>query len=264
MDLLLSKALFAAVEAGKEILKIYTTGTDFEVESKEDQSPLTIADKASHRIIADLLSGEYPILSEEGRSIPWEERKEWKRFWLVDPLDGTKEFIKRNGEFTVNIALIEDGNPIMGVIYVPVSGALYYGDENGSFECKVEPQEADYLDRIEENSIPLPYQKTTDNYIIVGSRSHLNRETEEYIQSVDKKGRPLEMVGIGSSLKFCLVASGKADLYPRLGPTMEWDMAAGHAIAKFAGMKVCQYNNQPMKYNKKELLNPWFIVEREK
>jgi 3'(2'), 5'-bisphosphate nucleotidase len=259
MDHLLQKAIAAAILAGNEILKIYNH-SDFEIEFKTDNTPLTLADKTAHKIISEQLHGDFPILSEEGKSVLWEERKKWDTFWLVDPLDGTKEFIKRNGEFTVNIALIEKGVPVLGVIVVPTSGDLYYANKNGSFKCKIDISEKPDFETIYENSIQLPFQRPGKEFIVVGSRSHLNAETEEFIQNIDTSGRPLKMVSTGSSLKLCLVASGEADIYPRLGPTMEWDIAAGHAIARFAGKKVAQFSGEQMIYNKEDLLNPWFVV----
>jgi 3'(2'), 5'-bisphosphate nucleotidase len=261
MDSLLQKAIRAAIDAGKKILDIYEL-SDFKIETKIDNTPLTIADKTAHDIITEQLKGEFPILSEEGKSIPWEIRKEWDSFWLVDPLDGTKEFIKRNGEFTVNIAFIEKGNPLIGVIFIPVLGELYYADKNGSFKCSINLNEENTIDDLNQGSIKLPNEKSGAHYIVVGSRSHLNVETEEFIKNIITEGKPLKMVSKGSSLKLCLIASGEADIYPRLGPTMEWDIAAGHAIALFAGRSVVQYpSGEPMVYNKQNLLNPWFVVK---
>jgi 3'(2'), 5'-bisphosphate nucleotidase len=257
---ILHKAIVAAIEAGKRILEIYQE-SDFEIETKIDDTPLTKADKISHIIISSHLADSYPILSEEGKSISYEERKDWNTFWLVDPLDGTKEFIKRNGEFTVNIALIEKGIPILGVILVPVSGELYYADKIGSFKYTINPGKDVNLKQIMNNSVQLPCCLPGEDFIVVGSRSHLNAETAEYVRIIDTNGRPSKMVTRGSSLKFCLVASGEADIYPRLGPTMEWDIAAGHAIARYAGRKVSQLNGEPLLYNKEDLLNPWFVVK---
>jgi 3'(2'), 5'-bisphosphate nucleotidase len=261
MDALLRKAIVTAIDAGKKILEIYKQA-DFEIETKTDHTPLTIADKAAHFIITELLSGEFPMLSEEGKSIPWKIRKNWDSFWMVDPLDGTKEFIKRNGEFTVNIAFIEKGTPMIGVIVVPVLGELYYANENGSFKCNISLNEETDINDIIKNSIKLPSESEGTHFVVVGSRSHLNTETEEFIKNIDTKGKPLMIVTKGSSLKLCLVAMGKADVYPRLGPTMEWDIAAGHAIAIFAGRSVLQYpSGDPVVYNKENLLNPWFVVK---
>jgi 3'(2'), 5'-bisphosphate nucleotidase len=257
---LLEIAILAAIDAGREILEIYNQ-EDFGIEIKADQSPLTLADKAAHTIITAHLAGDIPILSEEGKTIPWEIRKSWNRFWLVDPLDGTKEFIKRNGEFTVNIALIENGVPELGVIVVPVRGELFYADKNGSFKCDINMHGVAAISRIEEKSVQLPSEKPGSTFVVVGSRSHSNPETEAFISNLDPNGKPITMVNKGSSLKLCMVATGEADFYPRLGPTMEWDIAAGHAIARFAGREVTRFDGEPMVYNKEDLLNPWFVVK---
>lgn len=255
---LLNTAIEAAIEAGKEILKIYQTA-DFEVEFKADDSPLTKADKAAHHIIVEHLSKtNFPILSEEGKHIDYTERAKWSTFWLVDPLDGTKEFIKRNGEFTVNIALIDQQSPILGVVYVPVTGEIYFADHSGTFKALLTEPFNDGLIA----AIKLPTQDENQEFVVVGSRSHMSSETKEFIDKLDKKGKSLKLISKGSSLKLCQVAEGTADCYPRLGPTMEWDTAAGHAIAKFAGKSVNIYpDNTPLIYNKENLLNPWFIVK---
>jgi 3'(2'), 5'-bisphosphate nucleotidase len=251
-------AIVASVEAGKEIMKIYQTA-DFGVEFKKDDSPLTIADKNAHNtIMAYLSKTQFPVLSEEGKNINYEERKTWDTFWLVDPLDGTKEFIKKNDEFTVNIALIQQGEPIAGVVYVPATNCLYYASENGAFIIN------NYQDdnQIDQQAKKLPLNDNRDEFVVVGSRSHMSEETKQYINGLDHKGKPLKIVSKGSSLKICMVAEGKADCYPRIGPTMEWDTAAGHAIAKYAGKSVLQYPElTKLKYNKENLLNPYFIVQ---
>jgi 3'(2'), 5'-bisphosphate nucleotidase len=250
-------AIKAAIKAGKEILNVYYN-SDFGFELKSDNSPLTLADKRAHEVIVEhLIPTNIPVLSEEGKTISFDERKNRELFWLVDPLDGTKEFIKRNNEFTVNIALIEGDSPIAGVVYVPVTKVLYWADGKGSFKAKVS-EENNLLNEIEK----LPISSERENFVIVGSKSHMNRETEEFIRSIDTKGKAIEMVSKGSSLKLCMVAEGNADIYPRLGPTMEWDTAAGHAIVIFAGKQVYQFENKkPLIYNKENLLNPWFVVE---
>lgn len=250
-------AIKAAIKAGKEILDVYYN-SDFEVEFKSDNSPLTIADKRAHNVIVEYLSPtEIPILSEEGKTISYEERRKWNLFWLVDPLDGTKEFVKRNDEFTVNIALIKDNAPIAGVVYVPVTKTLYWSNLKGSFKAIVEDENETFTDIHK-----LPLSTKQDSYVVAGSKSHMNTETEAFIQSLDTKGKPIEMKSKGSSLKICMVAEGFADIYPRLAPTMEWDTAAGHAIVKFAGKQIIQFENkEPLVYNKENLLNPWFVVE---
>lgn len=257
-------AISAAIAAGHEILKIYNNPeANFSIERKADNSPLTIADKTAHNIIVEQLKNTgFPILSEEGKSIPFDTRKHWKRFWLVDPLDGTKEFIKRNGEFTVNIALIEGNKPIAGIIYVPVTQTLYYGD-NTTGAWKINTSESDItLKQITENGVKLPAKVKTSNYTIIGSRSHMNDETENYVAQLEKKHRKIEMISSGSSIKIGMVAEGLADEYPRFAPTMEWDTAAGHAIAKAAGKKLWLTDfNSELIYNKENLLNPYFIVK---
>jgi 3'(2'), 5'-bisphosphate nucleotidase len=249
-------AIQAAIKAGNEILDVYYN-FDFGVEFKSDNSPLTIADKRAHDVIFGILTEtKLPVLSEEGNSISYDERKTWKLFWLVDPLDGTKEFIKRNDEFTVNIALIEGNSPIAGVVYVPVTKELFWGNSAGSFKAIAE-NETGLLKNIQQ----LPSVLNKEIFVVAGSKSHMNEETEKYIQSLDTKGQPLELKPKGSALKICMVADGVADIYPRLAPTMEWDTAAGHAIVKFTGKEIVQFENKnPLLYNKQNLLNPWFVV----
>ena len=239
----------AAIKAGDKILQIY--GKEFSVSYKEDKSPLTIADQKANDIIESyLLKTNIPILSEEGKLTEYKDRKNWKLLWIVDPLDGTKEFVKRNGEFTVNIALVKNGKPILGVIFVPVKGWLYYGSSNGSFR------------EINEKKVKLPLDKKSTNFKVVGSRSHQSPETKEYFEDIKKRKKNVEIVSMGSSLKICLVAEGSADVYPRFAPTMEWDTAAGHAIAKYAGKKFIDLETKlEMKYNRPILTNNWFIVK---
>lgn len=238
-----------AKKAGTAILEVYNG--EIAVETKSDNSPLTAADKASHQVIAaglEALTPEIPILSEEGKDIPYQERKNWRRFWLVDPLDGTKEFIKRNGEFTVNIALIEDGAPVLGVVYVPVQDKLYVGVVGqGAYVQQADAQ-------------PEPIQVRTPDaqagLTVVMSRSHPSPELAEYLKNIEVA----EALPVGSSLKLCVVAEGRADLYPRLGPTMEWDTGAGQAVVVAAGGTVQTPDGAPLGYNKPSLLNPHFIV----
>ena len=257
-------AIRAAIQAGLEILKIYNNPkADFSIERKADNSPLTIADKASHRIIETMLQKtNIPLLSEEGKNIPYEKRKHWTKFWMVDPLDGTKEFIKRNGEFTVNIALIRNGKPAMGVIYVPVAHALYVGIENtGAWKIETDDARCD-LSFVRAKGQGLPFHTFNRAYKIVGSRSHMSYETGEYIKELEKVHSSVEIVSKGSSLKICMVAEGSASEYPRFGPTMEWDTAAGHAIANAAGKKLWHTDfRRELTYNKENLLNPYFIVK---
>lgn len=266
---LLSLALKAAVLAGKEIKDVYKR--EFEVEIKDDKSPLTEADKRSHNKIVELLTESgLPLLSEEGKSIPFEERHKWKIFWLIDPLDGTKEFIKRNGEFTVNIALIVNGVPLLGVIYAPVIDTIYFGCEGtGSYKAEADYEYLSHIiqsehiaDRLISAGQRLPIKNTERPFTVVASRSHMSDETAAFINELRKKHTNLEMISKGSSLKLCLVAEGAADVYPRFAPTMEWDTAAGQAIALSAGYSVINANDQSaVVYNKSELLNPWFIVQ---
>ncbi|MFQ3332346.1 MAG: 3'(2'), 5'-bisphosphate nucleotidase [Flavobacteriales bacterium] len=258
---LLIKAINASIEGGHAIMDVYAS--DFAVEHKDDKSPLTLADKNCNEVIEDHLIGtDIPFLSEEGAKITYEDRKDWEYSWLVDPLDGTKEFVKRNGEFTVNIALIHNGNPIMGVIYVPVKEELYFAMEGlGSYKVR-RNKIIDNLETLISSSDKLPIDYQRNNYVIVGSRSHMSAETEVFFQDMKKEHGNVEIMAVGSSLKLCMVAEGKADAYPRYAPTMEWDTGAGHAIAKYAGFSVQQYNtSDDVVYNKEDLLNPWFLVK---
>ncbi len=245
----LEAALNAAVQAGKKILTIYESIDAFEVSSKADNSPLTAADKAGHLRITELLeSTGLPVLSEEGKSIDYEVRKKWPLYWLIDPLDGTKEFIKRNGEFTVNIALIEQEKVIAGVVYVPVTDILYWGSIGGGA-----------FKRVGNNPpISLPLSQSDNIKAIVASRSHMSPETEAFIANYPEA----ELLSMGSSLKFLLVAEGKAQLYPRFAPTMEWDTAAAQAVVEAAGGQVVWYpQNTPLNYNRPDMLNGWFLVK---
>jgi len=246
---MLEKINALAIEAGKKIMEIYAM-TDFStiIDFKSDHSPLTLADKESNRLIeAGLkqLTPNIPIISEEGKDVLYPERKNWKEFWLVDPLDGTKEFIKRNGEFTVNIALIRNGVPVMGSIYAPAFDVLYYGDKtNGAYKTANGKTEK------------ITVKTNRDKIVAVGSRSHGSLEEQEVLL----KYGVTDVVTTGSSLKFCLLAEGSADVYYRHGPTMEWDTAAGQAILEAAGGKVVKPNMQPFTYNKTTLLNGGFLA----
>jgi 3'(2'), 5'-bisphosphate nucleotidase len=257
----LNVAIPAALEAGQAILSVYESA-DCNVEYKNDNSPLTCADRASHEVIMRFLTDTpYPVLSEEGRSVPFEERRVWNPLWIVDPLDGTKEFIKRNGEFTVNIALAEDGVPVCGVVYVPVTGVLYFAARGiGSWRTVVADASWPGLEAILDSAVRLPLSASREAYVIMGSRSHGSPELEAFVEQARRVHGVVEFVPAGSSLKICRVADGSADVYPRLGPTMEWDTAAGHAIARFAGKGLYQWGtNMPLTYNKTNLLNPWFV-----
>jgi len=240
-----------AKEAGHAIMQIYAQ--DFEVEYKQDNSPLTLADQTANDIIEtglNQLPVNLPILSEEGKHTPYEERKYWEYFWLVDPLDGTKEFVKKNGEFTVNIALIHKDTPVLGVVYAPALDICYWAKKNqGAFK--------------DGQRLPLKTEGQRSTYKIVASRSHMSDDTQAFIDAIDTN-KEKELISIGSSLKICLVAEGEADIYPRLGPTMEWDTGAAHAVVDESGGQLLDFGvNMPLKYNLKEsLLNPYFIVTR--
>ena len=241
-----------AKSAGDKILEIYADVDSFEIESKADHSPLTRADKSANDIIVkglEALSLSYPIISEENKMVEYQDRKDYTRYWLVDPLDGTKEFIKRNGDFTVNIALVENGHVIMGVVYVPVTDEMYWGmKELGAY--------------LEKDGLVTTLQATTftmkdKGLRVVCSRSHINDETKTFIDALEA---PVA-VSRGSSLKFLLMARGAAEVYPRLGPTMEWDTAAAQIILEEAGGEIVQYETgKKMIYNKENLLNPYFIA----
>jgi 3'(2'), 5'-bisphosphate nucleotidase len=249
LENLLPELARIAARAGDAILEIY--GQDFEVITKDDASPLTQADLASHRIISDALARltpDIPLLSEESAEIPFETRAAWKEYWLIDPLDGTKEFVNRNGEFTVNIALIRDNEPVLGVVYVPVTGVTYTGVSSGGAARSKAGESA------EDIRVRLP---CAEPMIVVGSRSHANPALAGHLEKMGA----YELVSMGSSLKFCLVAEGRADFYPRLGPTSEWDTAAAHAIVLAAGGRIITLDGEPLRYNlKKSFLNPEFLV----
>lgn len=257
----LKTAITAALEAGKVILDIYKSD-DFEVELKSDNSPLTKADVASHNVIISYLKEtSIPVLSEEGKGVSYDTRKDWKHLWIVDPIDGTKEFIKRNGEFTVNIALIENQKAILGVIFVPVSGELYLSTlEIGAFKVLVNLKDYN-VDTLLSSANKLPLDRADKTFTIVASRSHMSTETEDYVNEMRQKHGNVKLISKGSSLKLCMVAEGQADCYPRFAPTMEWDTAAGQAICEHAGFEVMDWETQKrMLYNRKELLNNWFLV----
>ncbi|MFA7256291.1 MAG: 3'(2'),5'-bisphosphate nucleotidase CysQ [Kiritimatiellales bacterium] len=267
MTALLTTAAQAALDAGSSIMQIYDR--DFSVEYKDDRSPLTEADKAAHHIIcAALESFGLPILSEESKAVPYAQRKGWTKYWLVDPLDGTKEFIKKNGEFTVNIALIENGRPVLGVVYAPVLQTIYYGLQAGSQghgAWRSDNCTGKSVDEVLASAVPCPvlHAPRTAPLRVVASRSHCNEETKKFIEELEVKYGAVELVSSGSSLKLCMVAEGLADVYPRIAPTMEWDTAAAQAVVEASGGTVMQYGtNEPLHYNKENLRNPFFIVKR--
>jgi 3'(2'), 5'-bisphosphate nucleotidase len=243
-----------AKEAGKAIMQVYKQ--DFEVEYKQDNSPLTLADKKANDIIEaglNQLSVNIPILSEEGDDIPYEDRKHWEYFWLVDPLDGTKEFVKKNDEFTVNIALIHKDTPVLGVVYAPALDKCYWSKQGkGAFR--------------DGQKLPLKTADQRNTYKVVASRSHMSDETQAFIDAIDTQ-KEKELISIGSSLKICLVAEGEADIYPRLGPTMEWDTGAAHSIVEESSASFKRYAKNGLYfqhlYNKPDLLNNWFVVQGE-
>ena len=245
MHSLLEPVYQIALQAGAEIMRHYAG--DIEVEAKADSSPVTVADKAANAVIVEQLQAltpNIPILSEEAEQAEWQERQHWQKFWMVDPLDGTKEFIHKNGEFTVNIALIEFGKPVIGVVYAPGLQTGWLADGTSAWRETPTGREAIRV----EPDVAVP--------VVVGSRSHPSPDMEGYLEKLDD----YQMLSAGSSLKFCMVAEGKAQLYPRLGPTMMWDTAAGQCVAESAGAKVTQLDGQPLQYHREVLLNPYFEV----
>ncbi|MFI3261907.1 MAG: 3'(2'),5'-bisphosphate nucleotidase CysQ [Rikenellaceae bacterium] len=258
-------AIEAAIIGGDEILKIYNDPySDFQVETKSDNSPLTIADKrANLKIVEYLKHFNAPVISEETAMSNYATRKWWNEVWIVDPLDGTKEFIKRNGDFTVNIAYISENTPIIGVVYVPVTDTLYFAEKSmGSFRIEgVKNYNYHSLKDYVKVAKKLPFTKSK-TYTVVASISHMSEETESFLDSLKRKHNNVELVSRGSSIKMCLVAEGTADIYPRFAPTMEWDTAAGDAIVRYAGKMTYQVDMKtPLVYNKENLLNPFFIVK---
>lgn len=276
----LTFSLLAAKEAGEAILAVYQGHID--VTYKDDKTPLTLADERAHTIILNHLSSEalkpMPVLSEEGKHAPYDERERWKYFWLVDPLDGTKEFIKRRGEFTVNIALINKNRPVLGVVYVPARGFLYFAAEGlGSYKLesakivgeifshKTGTSKGNALiERIVDSANRLPLDElgsgSEGKLTIVGSRSHASNALTSFVQKAKQKCGHVEFIPAGSALKFGLIAEGSANIYPRLGPTMEWDTAAGQCVVEQSGGAVLHLKKRmPLDYNKRDLRNPEFI-----
>jgi len=256
-------AIQACLEAGEFIMQVYDTA--FNIEIKDDKSPLTEADKRANDVINSYLEKtEFPIISEENKQIDFAIRKAWETCWVVDPVDGTKEFIKRNGEFTVNIALVTYGKPQLGVIYVPATKELYFADveKNQAYKTQLSQHDTD-IETILNTSKLLQPKTIADVVQVVGSRSHMSQETLDFVKDLKNSGKSVEIVSKGSSLKFCLIAEGNADVYPRFAPTMEWDTAAGQAICNAVGVNVIsKQTNKPLLYNKENLLNPWFLVSK--
>jgi len=257
-------AIQASLEAGKVIMQVYDTA--FDVEIKDDKSPLTEADKKANDVINSyLVNTEFPIISEENKQTHYATRKNWTTCWVVDPVDGTKEFIKRNGEFTVNIALVTNGKPELGVIYVPAIKTIYVANVNTkeAFKTQLESHDASVEEVINAATALQPKSPESNPVQVVGSRSHMSQETLDFVETIKSEGKDVEVVSKGSSLKFCLVAEGNADVYPRFAPTMEWDTAAGQAICNAVGIDVIsQETNSALLYNKENLLNPWFLVSK--
>ena len=254
-DSLLAPVRDIAREAGRAIMEVYVRA-DHEVVKKDDKSPLTAADLAAHSVIVNglkALTPEVPVLSEEAAGIPWQQRRGWERYWLVDPLDGTREFIKRNGEFTVNIALIEDGVPVLGVVYAPVLDWMYSGATgHGAHKAQ-----QDGVHAISTQAVSADQQALR----VVASRSHRGEALEAWLAAMERRHPDIEIVSMGSSLKICLVAEGRADVYPRLAPTSEWDTAAAQAVLEAAGGILLDADGNVLRYNHKEsLLNPHFYA----
>ena len=252
MKQLLEQVKLIAVRAGEEILDVYDKG--FDVDLKEDGSPLTMADRRAHRLIVselENLTPDIPVLSEESGQQAFDQRRDWARFWLVDPLDGTKEFIKRNGEFTVNIALIDGRTPEMGVVHAPVKQTTHYASvETGAFLETA----GGSAEQIRVRSV------SGDSVVVVASRSHASAEVAIYLGNLERQYPEVTTSGMGSSLKICLVAEGSADIYPRLGPTSEWDTAAAHSVLAAAGGRMTDLSGDDLVYNKTDILNPWFLA----
>ncbi|WP_456438916.1 3'(2'),5'-bisphosphate nucleotidase CysQ [Psychroserpens sp.] len=256
-------AIEASLKAGEVIMQVYNTA--FDVEIKDDKSPLTEADKKANDIINTFLKPTpIPIISEENKQIDYSVRKQWETCWIVDPVDGTKEFIKRNGEFTVNIALVNNGKPELGVIYVPVSKTLYFADvvKHQAYKTQLSSHNTSIAEVLQQ-AIMLQTKLASNSIEVVGSRSHMSQETLDFVEQLKASGKEVEIVSKGSSLKFCLIAEGNADIYPRFAPTMEWDTAAGQAICNAVGVDVISKETEkPLLYNKENLLNPWFLVSK--
>jgi 3'(2'), 5'-bisphosphate nucleotidase len=263
---LLRLAVSAALKAGEKVLTIYNT--DFHVETKSDNTPVTLADKTSGRCITSILEASgIPVISEEEQVEDFSIRKNWKRVWIVDPLDGTKEYVKRNGEFAINIALVEDNQPVIGVIYAPVFKDIYFAcRDTGSYKITqndviIELTKQNLPDNLFEYARRLPIQRLPKTYTVVASRSHLSREVNERLEKLRNLYGTVDMINVGSAIKQCWVAEGKAHEYPRYGTTMEWDTAAGQCILEESGKQLIDLSTgRPMRYNKPDMLNSYFIA----
>ena len=252
LEKLLPAVVEIAVKAGAAILQVYES-SDFDVEVKGDGSPLTRADREANDVIETALQQlpvDIPVLSEESGEEAFANRREWSTFWLVDPLDGTKEFVKRNGEFTVNIALIVQGKPVLGVVHTPVKNITHFGSlPGGAFKIS------------EKGTEPIHVRAATNSRVtMVASRSHAGAEVQAYQRNLGKRFDEIDIESMGSSLKMCLVAEGLADIYPRLGPTSEWDTGAAHCVVEAAGGRMLRLDGEPLIYNKPDILNPWFLA----
>jgi 3'(2'), 5'-bisphosphate nucleotidase len=263
-DYLLETIIRSSIKAGDAIMEVYAT--DFSVKLKTDNSPLTMADTRANDLILNVLNQTgLPVISEEGRHIPFHVRENWNTFWLVDPLDGTKEFVNRNGEFSVNIGLIDHNKPVLGVIYAPVDDVLYFSDSEGAWKLEfakgIVLANSD-IANLKRAAIKLPLERLDNDYTVVASRSHLNPETTDFINKIKQEHDCIRIVSRGSSLKMCMIAEGQADVYPRFGITSEWDTAAGHAIVLAAGGRVVKMNDKvsELTYNNTDLENPSFIA----
>jgi len=259
----LYNAIETAVHAGGIIMDIYENQI-VAVEIKSDDSPVTIADKKANTYIEEALKSTHiPVLSEEGEHAHYDIRQDWKKCWIVDPLDGTKEFIKRNGEFTVNIALVEDGVALLGVIYIPAVKSVYFAITAEQKAYKLELDEHSITHEMLKNATQIFAADESDEITLTSSHSYTNQKVLDLIDTLETEGKEVNLIMAGSSLKFCLMAEGQASYYPRYAPTMEWDTAAGHAICNAVGLEVYSLEtNKPLKYNKENLLNPWFLVRK--
>lgn len=261
---LLTLSVELSLKAGREIMEVYQNHQEMEVELKTDNTPVTEADKRAHNTIVESLMGtNIPIISEEGDLPSYKERRDWHRFWLIDPLDGTKEFIKRNGDFTVNIALIEEGKPLLGVVYTPVHKTVYFAEVGfGSWRTTEITVDTFCQELLWENAESLPVKQEHSPYTVLLSRSHMTEETYQWVEEKKNEEPSLTTKHAGSSLKSCIIAEGNAHIHPRLGNTMEWDTGAAHAVVLAAGKDIVNFHTgESLQYNTNNFVNPWFIVQ---